>query len=518
MKRNSNHLVRVLIVMLSMVIALAVLPVLNTLAADSETGSLFSEQQNTTDVSILQVSEGNVNVASAVPTTADPLTIKLTCSNGENGWGGNALRIYIDGALHKTLTIGSGYAGLTTEIDYDPTKMYEFQWSRGTTQNMNAQFEILQGSTVLHKATEVDCYGYLDQQNVYVLNQRFTLNLTDSYGDGWNGNKLVLYVDGTAYAEYTVPTSGKNATFMVPQEEGKLYEFRWTKGTYSSECSFTITNGSKTLVSATSTKCNSYSAGQTVYSTAPTVITSGTCGSNANYTLYSDGELVISGSGSMYNIWESYSHAPWWDYRGYIKRVTIGANITGIGQWAFFYCGELTNVTIEGTVSSIPHGAFYHCDSLESFTIPNSVTAIGDTAFAFCTSLKSIIVPYSVKTIGDNAFWDCTSMTHCTIWGMVTSIGKQAFCGCSSLTEMYLPDTLTSLGEGAFWGCTNLSYVLLSNKIPSLGYSTFYKCRKLSEIEISASVKTIATSAFEDCTNLKSVYFLIKYLSVFNDK
>ncbi len=74
-----------------------------------------------------------------------------------------------------------------------------------------------------------------------------TLELFDSYGDGWNGNAIQVvdaltgYVFGTATIEnlsdekiYT------SATELIPVTDGREVNFVWVKGNYPSECSFTI--------------------------------------------------------------------------------------------------------------------------------------------------------------------------------------------------------------------------------------------------------------------------------------
>jgi hypothetical protein len=66
----------------------------------------------------------------------------------------------------------------------------------------------------------------------------FTLN--DSYGDGWNGAKLtVSFNDGTASQELTLD-SGNSDNYTMEIGNGVHVTLTWTKGTYDSECSFTL--------------------------------------------------------------------------------------------------------------------------------------------------------------------------------------------------------------------------------------------------------------------------------------
>lgn len=65
-------------------------------------------------------------------------------------------------------------------------------------------------------------------------------SLTDSYGDGWQGNYLnVSYSDGTPTEQMTVP-SGSTATYTRNLASGCTVSLTWTNGQWTSECSFVI--------------------------------------------------------------------------------------------------------------------------------------------------------------------------------------------------------------------------------------------------------------------------------------
>ena len=62
--------------------------------------------------------------------------------------------------------------------------------------------------------------------------------------------------------------------------------------------------------------------------------TSGTCGENLTWTFdESTGELVISGTGEMYNYLGE--DAPWYSNCANIKKVEISYGVTSIGDYAF---------------------------------------------------------------------------------------------------------------------------------------------------------------------------------------
>ncbi len=212
----------------------------------------------------------------------------------------------------------------------------------------------------------------------------------------------------------------------------------------------------------------------------------GYCGENLMWKLYTDGELVISGTGYMTD-WSSYSSVPWDSCRSKIKSVTIGNGIKSIGDYAFYRCG-LTRVTIGNSVTSIGDYAFYYCIKLVSVTIPGSVTSIGDYAFYSCDSLTSVTIPDSVTSIGDYAFHWCDSLTSVTIGNSVTSIGSYAFRDCDSLTSITIPDSVTSIGSHAFLNCGSLTSVTIGNGVTSIGNQAFDVCNSLEDVYYTGDI------------------------------
>lgn len=100
---------------------------------------------------------------------------------------------------------------------------------------------------------------------------------------------------------------------------------------------------------------------------------------------------------------------------------------------------SLKKVTINS--GNIPSYAFNGCSSITSITIGRNVTSIGNSAFRGCSSLTSITIPDSVTSIDAWAFLECTKLTSITIPDSVTSIGSFAFSGCSSLTSVFYKGT-----------------------------------------------------------------------------
>ena len=249
--------------------------------------------------------------------------------------------------------------------------------------------------------------------------------------------------------------------------------------------------------------------------------------------------------------------------------LTIGDNITMIGQNAFQGCSSLTSVTIPDSVTEIKYNAFKGCRSLTSITIPDSVTEIAYKAFDECTSLTDtyvnikdlaayatsndihyipgnkhllvdgkeiteLAIPDSVTKIGYKAFQGCSSLTSITIPDSVTEIEYNAFKGCSSLTSTTIPNSVTSIGNGAFEGCSGLKefkgkfasadnrYLVINgvlkafapkdlteytipDSVTEIGYKSFADCSSLTSVTIPDSVTEIGTEAFSHCNSLTSV-------------
>ena len=69
----------------------------------------------------------------------------------------------------------------------------------------------------------------------------YTFNLTDSYGDGWNGNTITVQQNGNTVATVGL-TSGSSATVMVTLCDNQPTTLIWNTGSYPGECSFEVLN------------------------------------------------------------------------------------------------------------------------------------------------------------------------------------------------------------------------------------------------------------------------------------
>ena len=207
----------------------------------------------------------------------------------------------------------------------------------------------------------------------------------------------------------------------------------------------------------------------------------------------------------------------------------VSANITTVGEHAFFNCTQLTTVTFAANdkIAKIGNYAFA-CDKahenaskLTSVTLPESVTELGTYCFQY-SGLTSIKLPSKLATIGMYAFANCTKLASVDFNGNTTlkGIGSHAFEYCTALTEITLPDSLEYTGQYTFQYSgltridlskyTNMKY-LGSASATTAPTSTsghlFYMCENLKTVKLPANLTHIATECFDGCAKLEEINF-----------
>ena len=164
-------------------------------------------------------------------------------------------------------------------------------------------------------------------------------------------------------------------------------------------------------------------------------VASGVCGDNITWELTDDGELVIEGTGEMYN-YSNNSAAPWSSYKGSIKSINIKDGVTSVGSWAFAGCSALTDVSISESVTIISNNAFRECSILEEITFPTGLTQLGAEVFYECRNLKTATLPEGLSSIETSTFYHCGNLQSVVIPKSVTSLGWGVFFGCEKLTSV----------------------------------------------------------------------------------
>ena len=134
------------------------------------------------------------------------------------------------------------------------------------------------------------------------------------------------------------------------------------------------------------------------------ILIDGECGRDLSYVLYSNGELVISGKGSMYN-YTSTNTAPWFDYRDIISQLSIDEGVESIGRQAFRNIKNLNNLILPASLKSIGDNSFIGCSALKSVSLSKSIQYIGSYAF-WTTAIDQVI--YN----GNNDEWNTIEIGH----------------------------------------------------------------------------------------------------------
>lgn len=250
----------------------------------------------------------------------------------------------------------------------------------------------------------------------------------------------------------------------------------------------------------------------------------GTLGENVSWSLDTGtGALTVTGSGAMgdYNYTNAQSTSPLWNYRSYIKTVTIADTVTTVGSWGFYGCANLTAVDFGSGVTKIGSYAFDGCKALTEMVISDSVTSIGDFAFCNCEALSEMVIPNGVTSIGSYAFKFCYSLTTVTMGSGVTFIGGNAFYNCNKLNKIIISDTTAwmkiSFGNGTsnpfysayalYLGDELLTDLMIPGTVTEISQYAFYGCTSIASVYIPQSVTSIGQYAFNGMSSLKTVRY-----------
>ena len=213
---------------------------------------------------------------------------------------------------------------------------------------------------------------------------------------------------------------------------------------------------------------------------------SGSCGTNLTWTLYDNNELVISGTGEMFDGYYN-GNAPWYNYRAIIKSVVINEGVTLVGSRAFQNCTALTSVELPDSLERIDEDAFANCTTLTSIEFPAGIKTIGRNIFDNC-SIESLYFK------GDKNDWLGIAYPN-SLWGFlecvdslyisgelvenlvipdgVKSIPNYAFKGYGKLKSVVIPASVTTIGDNAFFS-RNLVYAEFLGNAPNIGANAFY--------------------------------------------
>ncbi|WP_295219583.1 leucine-rich repeat domain-containing protein [Ruminococcus sp.] len=200
-------------------------------------------------------------------------------------------------------------------------------------------------------------------------------------------------------------------------------------------------------------------AEQAIAASGVEVLESGSCGSNAEYTLYTNGVLQITGSGAT----DDQHETSQWARSGIadsITKIIVDDGITRIGEHFFHDLSNAQSVQIPQTVSEIGTWAFGGCSKISGLSLPGILSDIQANTFNG-TSLTALSIPVSVQTIQMFAF-NGTAIENLIYAGTTTQWGavdKKSDPNTPSLADSW--DTTCNNPEAHLTKviCTNGNYV-----------------------------------------------------------
>lgn len=149
-----------------------------------------------------------------------------------------------------------------------------------------------------------------------------------------------------------------------------------------------------------------------------------------------------------------------------LKNVSLPAGIKTLGEGAFSKSVDLTRVTIEPAASfTIAKGAFLGCSHIINVTLGENVTAIGDQAFKGATRLQDITFSgqNNLQSIGKEAFLSSgiTNFDFATAQSL-TTVDQWAFAQTKQVSAQ-ISNTTAQLNKGAFYYAADLSSFIPNN-------------------------------------------------------
>ncbi|MCD8202475.1 MAG: leucine-rich repeat domain-containing protein [Prevotella sp.] len=116
---------------------------------------------------------------------------------------------------------------------------------------------------------------------------------------------------------------------------------------------------------------------------------------------------------------------------------TVDLSLSGSTASTSPFCDTPISILYLGRNISYNYIPFKEKQSLTSLTIGKNVTEIGESYFYNCSCLESVDMGNGVLKIGNSAFEGCKKLSSLTISSNASSIGSKAFYNCSSLSEIY---------------------------------------------------------------------------------
>ena len=164
-----------------------------------------------------------------------------------------------------------------------------------------------------------------------------------------------------------------------------------------------------------------------------------------------------------------------------LKILTIGDNVTELGDKDFFGHVGLKSVTFSNCLKRIGYMAFYGCDNLTTLSIPGSVIEIGKQAFDLCRSLKTLAFEDGTETLvftapenNLNDAFQNSPIENIYLGRNISFSNSSPFSIIETLKTLTIGNEVTHVANKAFIGCPNLKDVTSYAKtVPTTGEVVF---------------------------------------------
>ena len=212
---------------------------------------------------------------------------------------------------------------------------------------------------------------------------------------------------------------------------------------------------------------------------------------------------------------------------GNIVRLTIGENLKGLGNYAFYSCANLEYAKFGNGLEEVGKYAFANCTNMTEIGIDftSNLTYISDYTFYNCRSLRSFAVPSLVSEIYDHAFEGCTDLGRTSLSGVLDltgsgqdkkvnleKIGYSVFKNCTGLAEVIFPEAIDNSSDvidvNNFEGCNSLQHIGALSPYTSFGASTSYTVENFKKaVPESFYFEAAGTSETHEFTKKNAIAF-----------
>lgn len=381
----------------------------------------------------------------------------LICDGIQDNYG----RCFAMTANKLNLVIGSGKAWIQghyfisdTSYTIDFSKYVDESLPRYVTVGIccntgesyrNVSFEILAGtpatSPAIPRFQNTDTKTYLTLCTVRIESEATEMTVTD-------------YRENTAYCGYVKCILGKcKVTEMRSQLAQLIAEMENYNDTVAE-----LTN----KVDVLQTKVDDLTGD---------IIETGELGEDIYYVLYSNGRLLLRGTGATYDYDSPLADNP--------QESPFKKNL------------DIKNIVVSSGITSIGAFAFPNCDNLETISLPNTITKIGRNA---------------LMGTGDGLVEQklVTGLVELNLSDNVTEIGQFAFAN-TRIETLTIPKSVTTVGDYAFQSCINLETVRYEGAL--IGGFMFVRCSKLKNVTLAKTVKIISSHWINYCDMLTSITY-----------